>query len=177
LSKIVPCSSCGHENLPGEDYCVECQADLRDSVPSPRDDIQKHISEDLIDVLCTHPPNTVLPETSLRDVLALMRDKNIASVVVGTKAPFEGIFTERDFLYKVVGKNIDLEKTAVGDLMTRDPAWLVAEQPIAAAFNAMSAIGVRHIPVARDGKLAEILSARDLVEYLQSLMKKAGPRS
>ncbi len=178
MSNKLICPSCGHENLLGEDTCAECQVDLHEeSMPSPRDVIQKHIREDLIEVLCTHPPNTVSPDTSLRDVLKIMREKNIASVVVGAKVPFDGIFTERDFLYKVVGKDIDLDDTTVGELMTRDPAWLVCDQPIAAAFNCMSAIGVRHIPVARDGKLAEVLSARDLVQYLQSLMQKSGHRS
>jgi len=113
----------------------------------------------------------VAPTTTLREVLEIMRMKNIASVVVGTEAPFEGIFTERDFLYKVAGKKVDLEKTQVGELMTSNPATVSSHSPIAVALNHMSAIGVRHVPVERDGRLVEVLSVQDILEYLQDLME------
>jgi CBS domain-containing protein len=113
----------------------------------------------------------VAPTTTLREVLDIMRIKNIASVVVGTEAPFEGIFTERDFLYKVAGKDVDLDNTQVGELMTPNPATVSSHSPIAVALNHMSAIGVRHVPVERDGRLVEILSVQDILEYLQDLME------
>jgi CBS domain-containing protein len=169
----VKCIRCGHENLPGDDLCSECHADLRDlDIPAPCEGIQRHILEDSLETLCTHPPTTVTPQTTLREVLNLMRSKRVASVVVGTVAPFEGIFTERDFLYKVAGQDVDVDQVTVGELMTPRPATVPSDQPVAAALHAMAAISVRHVPVVREGKLAEILSSKDILEYLQKLIRK-----
>ena len=167
------CPYCGYDNLPGEDQCAECRCDLRDQdIPSPREGIQRSILEDKLESLCMHPPTTVTPDTTLRDVLKLMRQKNVASVVIGTDAPFKGIFTERDFLYKVAGKDVDLDATKVGELMTLNPATVPAEQPIAAALYAMSAIGIRHVPLVKEGKLGEILAVQDILEYLMRIAQE-----
>lgn len=169
----MKCLRCGHDNLPGEDNCSECRADLRDlDVPTPREGVQQRILEDSLEKLCTHPPTTVTPDTSLREVLKLMRTRRVASVVIGTEAPFQGIFTERDFLYKVAGKDVDLDQTTVGELMTPRPAMVPSDRPVAAALHAMSAIGVRHVPLVREGKLVEILSSKDILFYLQGLLRE-----
>jgi CBS domain-containing protein len=161
------CPNCGHDNIPGEDYCTECQADLRDlDGPRPKTPLQKRILEDKLQVLCTHPPTTVPADTKLRTVVELMRKKRIGSVVVGTKEPLEGILTERDILYKIAGKEIDLDTATVGEFMTPNPATVTTDQPIARALYSMSAIGVRHLPLMKDGKLIEVLSAHDILNYL-----------
>ena len=165
----MKCPSCGHDNIPGEDYCTECQADLRDQDGiKPKTPLQKSILEDKLEVLCTHQPTTVTADTKLRAVVDLMRKKKIASVVVGTTAPLAGILTERDFLYKVIGKGVDLDTATVGEYMTPNPATVKADQPIARALYAMSAIGIRHVPLMKDGKLVEVLSAHDVLAYLHA---------
>jgi signal-transduction protein with cAMP-binding, CBS, and nucleotidyltransferase domain len=165
------CVFCGHDNLPGEDYCVECRADLRDQdIPQARAGIPARLLNETLEQLCKHPPTTVTPETTLYEVLRLLRTKNIGSVVVGQSAPFKGIFTERDCLTKIANHGYDLKKTTVGEVMTRQPLTVESSQPIAAALNAMSAIGVRHLPVVREGQLAEVLSVQDILEYIQDLV-------
>lgn len=124
--------------------------------------------------LCKHPPTTVKPETPLSEVIRLLRSKNIGSVVVGDRAPFKGIFTERDCLTKLANQPFDLTKTTVGEVMTHNPLTVESSQPIAAALNAMSAIGVRHLPVVRDGQIAEVLSVQDILEYIRELGGSAG---
>lgn len=165
----MKCPSCGHDNIPGEDYCTHCQADLRDlDGPKPATPLQKSILEDKLELLCTHPPTTVTTDTKLRAVVDMMAKRRIASVVVGTTEPLAGIITERDFLYKVIGKGVDLDTATVGEYMTPNPATVQADQPIARALYAMSTIGVRHVPLMKDGTLLEILSAHDILAYLHA---------
>jgi CBS domain-containing protein len=164
------CPTCGFDNIPGEDRCAQCGTDLLDQdIPVPKEGIQRSILEDTLEILCTHPPTTVAADTPLREVLRLMQTKKIGSVVVGTHEPLEGIFTERDFLYKVAGKNVDMDKTTVGDLMTRKVVTLPSDKPMAAALYAMSVQEVRHIPLIKDGKLLEILSVHDILNYLHKV--------
>jgi len=171
------CPNCGHDNIPGEDYCVQCQADLRDlDGPRPKTPLQKSILEDKLEILCTHPPTTVPADTKLRTVVELIQKKRIGSVVVGTKEPLEGILTERDILYKVAGKGVDLDKATVGEFMTPKPATVSTDQPIARALYAMAAIGVRHLPLMKNGKLIEILSAHDILNYLHETALKAAAK-
>jgi CBS domain-containing protein len=168
------CTTCGYDNLPGEDQCAQCGTDLLDQdIPVPKEGIQRNIMEDTLGVLCTHPPTTVTADTPLREILRLMKTKKIGSVVIGTREPFEGIFTERDFLFKVAGKNMDLDKTKVGELMTRRVATLSTDKPIAAALYQMSVQGIRHLPLVKDGKLVEILSVHDILNYLHRVTATA----
>jgi len=170
----MKCPSCGHDNIPGEDYCTECQADLRDlDGPKPKTPLQQSILEDKLEVLCTHPPTTVAPDTKLRAVVDLMKKKRIGSVVVGDAEPLAGIMTERDFLYKVIGKGVDIDKATVAEYMTPNPATVTTDQPIARALYAMSTIGVRHVPLMREGKLVEVLSAHDILGYLHTASQES----
>ena len=164
------CPTCGFDNLAGEDHCTHCHTDLRDlDVPAPTEGVPRSILEDALEILCTHPPTTVSADTPLREVLRLMRTKRIGSVVIGKEAPLAGIFTERDFLYQVAGKDVDLDRTTVGSLMTPNPVTVLADQPIVRALYAMSTIGVRHVPLMKDGKLIEILSVHDVLNYLHDV--------
>jgi len=168
------CPNCSHDNIPGEDYCTECQADLRDlDGLRPKTPLQKSILEDKLEILCTHPPTTVTADTKLRKVVDLMSKKRIGSVVVGTTEPLQGILTERDFLYKIIGKGVDIDTATVGEFMTPNPATVATDQPIARALYSMSTIGVRHLPLMKDGKLVEILSAHDILNYLHAANHKS----
>lgn len=165
------CPTCGHDNLPGEDSCTECHTDLRhEDVFTPKNGFQRDILESTLEVLCTHPPTTVSADTPIREVIRLMRTKKVGSVVIGTEAPFAGIFTERDMLYKIAGQNVDLDTTTVGDLMTPNPVTLSVDQPIAAALHAMSVGEFRHLPLVKDGKLVEVLAIHDILKYLHEEM-------
>lgn len=164
------CPTCGYDNIQGEDQCAQCGTDLLDQdIPVPKEGIQRNILEDTLEILCTHPPTTVMADTPLREVLRLMTTKKIGSVVVGTQVPLRGIFTERDFLYKVAGKNVDLDNTTVGELMTQQVVTLPSDKPIAAALHAMSVQEIRHLPLIKDGKLLEILSVHDILNYLHKV--------
>lgn len=165
------CPTCGHDNLPGEDHCAECHTDLRhEDVFNPKNGFQRDILENTLEILCTHPPTTVSESTPIREVINLMRTKNVGSVVVGTQAPFAGIFTERDALYKVAGKDVDIDQTTVGELMTREPVTLSVDKPIAAALHAMSVGEFRHLPLVKDGQLREILAIHDILKFLHTEM-------
>ena len=69
------CPSCGHDNLPGADYCEECRTNLmHEDVPLARIQsvIEKSISEDRVETL---NPEEAVPnpeDTSLDAVRPLM---------------------------------------------------------------------------------------------------------
>lgn len=113
---------------------------------------------------------TVQPETSLREAISLMQEKNIGALVVvdASKRPV-GIFTESDVLFKIATQITDLNQHRVAEFMTRDPDVLPAHAPIAHALHLMSVHRYRHVPIVDDnGIVMDIISFRDVVHYIET---------
>ena len=109
---------------------------------------------------------TVRPNTNVLDAVHLMTQKRIGCVCVTEGDKLVGIFTERDVLGKVVGASLDPRKTAVSEVMTRNPETLTARDKMAYALNKMHVGGYRHIPIVEGTKLAGIISIRDIADFI-----------
>lgn len=67
-------------------------------------------------------PLTCLANTSVFDAVLAMSEKNFGAIVVIDKLKkVIGVFTERDVMNKVVGKELNTHKTLVKDIMTPNP--------------------------------------------------------
>ncbi|MBI2312945.1 MAG: CBS domain-containing protein [Betaproteobacteria bacterium] len=103
------------------------------------------------------------PETPIQSVLETMHRLGIGSMIVtdGENRPI-GIFTERDVLDRVALVRADLA-APVSSVMTS--GRLTALPPTATAYDAaleMARHGFRHVLVTEQGRLAGIVSERDL---------------
>ena len=93
-----------------------------------------------------------------------------------------GIFTERDYLDKIV--RIGREKSAggkhqpgkrpedlpVSKFMTRDPKTISQEESLDTALQLMTRGGYRHLPlVDNEGNLVGVLSARNIISFLAEI--------
>lgn len=77
-----------------------------------------------------------------------------------------GIFTERDFVNRVVAAGADVS-TPVEQLMTQHPKVIRRSSTVHAAVEMMEAGGYRHLPVVGDsGEPVGVLSVKDVVRYL-----------
>jgi CBS domain-containing protein len=104
-------------------------------------------------VVCTE-------ETSLDEVVRVMREQGVGSmVVVDQRSRPVGIFTEHDLL-RVLAE--DLRGTPVGAVMTRDPIALPAHALAYEAALTMAENNIRHLLVTEEGKLIGVISERDL---------------
>ncbi len=116
----------------------------------------------------------VEPTTSVADAVHLMNTHRIGCVLVTRAGLLAGIFTERDVLNKVVGREFDLGKTPVGEVMTPNPETLRATDGIAFALNKMSVGGFRHIPIVDErGAPCGIISVKNIVDFIVSLFPEA----
>ncbi len=121
-----------------------------------------------IGVLNPRAPLCVNEDTLMSDVILLLQKHSIGSVLVTTQSgKLAGIFTERDCLLKVIGKNLDQKKTMIKEVMTPNPETQALDGTIAFALNLMSLGGFRHIPIVdQDGLPIGIISVKDVVDYL-----------
>jgi len=101
-------------------------------------------------------------ETPVREVLATMRRERVGSMVVVDAALHPiGIFTTQDVLERVAAPQADVS-APIEALMTAGPFALEEAATLAEAALAMARRRIRHVVVTRDGRLAGVVSERDL---------------
>lgn len=110
---------------------------------------------------------TIEPETTAYEALEIMADKDVgALMVIGEDMKLLGIFTERDYSRKVVLKGRSSKATAVSELMTQHVHCVSPEDTTENCMAIMNDKRVRHLPVIEDGKLAGLVSIRDVVNMI-----------
>ena len=110
---------------------------------------------------------TISGETPFNEVIKLMLDKNIGSVIIGSQNNIEGIFTERDIISRL---DLILENRdrPICELMTPEPCSLSSDTELVDAMTMMSSKEFRHIPIV-DGENIYMLSIKDILHYIVRL--------
>jgi signal-transduction protein with cAMP-binding, CBS, and nucleotidyltransferase domain len=106
---------------------------------------------------------TVGCSTCAREAARLMAARHIGALPILDGDRLAGIITERDILARVVAADLDPATTAVAHVMSTQ--LLVAEigEPWEVCLHRMQQARVRHLIVLDEGRLAGILSLRDLM--------------
>ena len=117
-------------------------------------------------------PLTMRPEATLQECLDIMQKHRVGSLlVVDVSGKLVGIFTERDFLLKVLGKVSDFSSAHVSDFMTKDPVREKPDASLAFALSVMSHGGFRHVPIVdQDDNPIGMVSVKDVVDYFVKKM-------
>ncbi len=116
------------------------------------------------------------PQTPVAEVLEAMQRARIGSMLVvdAASAPL-GIFTLPDVLARVAVPQAAMS-TPIAALMTAKPVTLEAEATLADAAVAMARHGIRHVVVTRDGRLAGVVSERDLFALQRVSLSRTSQR-
>jgi CBS domain-containing protein len=112
-------------------------------------------------------PPVVMEETvSVKEVLRTMQERRSGFALLCREGRLSGIFTERDVLNKVIGKEGALDRP-VSELMTPDPVSVHENDPIQRAVLQMHKGGFRNVPVVdTDGNVVSCVRHKDIVHYL-----------
>jgi CBS domain-containing protein len=112
-----------------------------------------------------HPEvKTTSPGDTFAHVAVLLHEHAISSVVVMEGDRLAGIVTERD-LVNLVADGKDPQTTKVGERMTKNLDTVDPRTDIAEAAEHMARLKIRHLPVVDEGRLAGIISIRDLTNW------------
>jgi CBS domain-containing protein len=114
--------------------------------------VSNHMTRDLL---------TVGAEDRLAQAAKRMVERGVGAVLVLKGEALDGILTERD-LMKAVAAGYS-EDAKVGEWMTRHPETIEADDSTGHAAALMIHGGFRHLPVLDQGKVAGIVSIRDLM--------------
>jgi CBS domain-containing protein len=106
---------------------------------------------------------TVATGSPLRGALELLKERR--AVLVEKEGLVTGIFTERDYLDKLAGVTVDLDRP-IDEFMTPDPQAVSPDDTIDTVMKLMTKGGYRHLPVvAADGSVVGLVSSRDIIEH------------
>jgi CBS domain-containing protein len=101
--------------------------------------------------------------TSIAQAARLMSNRRVGAVPVLDGERVVGIFTERDVLSRVVAAGVDAVGTPVSDVMSTELVVADISDHHDTCLRRMQQAHVRHLLVLKDGRLAGILSMRDLL--------------
>jgi CBS domain-containing protein len=112
--------------------------------------------------IMTKNVRTATPDTSLREIAAIMREGDMGAVPIIDDGKLIGIVTDRDIVVRAVseGKSAD---SPVGETMTSELFTVAPDDYVFEAVRLMGDKQVRRVPVINnDGSLAGIIAMADV---------------
>jgi len=109
-----------------------------------------------------HDVNTVSPDATVYDALALMAKKEIGALVVLEKKKMVGIISERDYARKVILKGKSSKETLVREIMSPDVIHVSPDQKVAKCLSLMTKKRIRHMPVLDKDRLVGLLTIEEI---------------
>ena len=108
--------------------------------------------------------HTVDHETTVFDAVKKMVDNNLGSVIVTSGGEICGIFTERDYLRRIVVEGRTSRTTSVHEVMGSRLVYVAPSGSIEDALTIMTQERIRHLPVVgASGNVEGMLSLRHLL--------------
>ena len=104
---------------------------------------------------------TAQPQEKVYDCIRRMVDHNVGSILIIDGDSVAGIFTERDYLRRVVLEGRTSKTTRVEEIMTRDVIAVPPTKTVNECMAIMTEVKCRHLPVVDNGALAGIISIGD----------------
>jgi CBS domain-containing protein len=106
-------------------------------------------------------------EASVLEAVQLMNERSIGALIVRDAGNMVGIFTERDVLRRVVGKQVDPAGVKVADVMTTRVICCTPATSIEEARELMKTRRIRHLPILdSEGEVVGVISIGDLNAHL-----------
>lgn len=124
-----------------------------------------------IAAICNREVITVHSESTALNAAKLMRQYHVGDVIVietdHDKAIPVGIVTDRDIVIELVATELNCNVITAGDIMIANPTVIKENAGVFDAIKAMTAKGVRRLPVVDDdGSLVGIVTLDDLILLL-----------
>lgn len=103
-------------------------------------------------------------DTTVLNVLKLMAERNIGSVVVTDNGQYIGLVTERDYARKIILMGKHSDDTTAGDIISTNLPRITPKSSVDSCMIIMSENNIRYLPVFDEAdELCGIVSINDVV--------------
>lgn len=167
------CPSCGTKNLEGTDECRNCGGDLRTvDLPSPASQIEQTVMQLPLTALKMSAVHAVAPDTPLEVAVQTLVRQRIDLLEVVESGRLIGVLSVRDVMTRVGPDYPEKLKLPIRQFMTPNPETLPPDAPITFAINKMDVGGYRHVPVVQGDRMLGVVSASDVIAYIEKHSKE-----
>lgn len=118
-------------------------------------------------------PVIISRKASVTDAAREMKGEGVGSIIVVDDGAPVGIATESDILRQVVAEGKNAANVAVDEIMSQPPITISPDEKMIEAIRIMSEKKIRRLPVVENGKLAGIVTERDLLRISPLLLDVA----
>ncbi|ODU43361.1 CBS domain-containing protein [uncultured Aquimonas sp.] len=108
----------------------------------------------------------VTEQTPVLEVIRLMAEHAIGSVLVMRGDALVGIATERDYARKVILKGRSSQDTPVADIMSSPVITVSPGEDIRRCMQIVTEKRIRHLPVVEGGDVVGLISIGDLLKWV-----------
>ncbi len=109
---------------------------------------------------------TIDRSSSVFDTIKKMVEHNVGAILVMDQGQVCGIFTERDYLRRIVLEGRTSKTTRVEEVMTPEVIFVESDYSLDECMAIMTEKKCRHLPVLHKGRLTGIISIGDCVKTL-----------
>jgi len=113
--------------------------------------------------IMTAGPPVVDPDTSVAEVVEIMKQKGSSSVLVGEPGSAQGIVSEADIVRKVVAFDKDPADVKVGEIMSSPLISVDIKTPAYEIYRTMAENHIRHLLVTEGGNQVGFVSVKDVI--------------
>jgi len=126
-----------------------------------------------VDEIMTKKLETIEADAPVYDAIEKMIDKRIRSLLVKPRdeKDVSGVITVRDIVYKALGKNLDLNKTKVGEITSKPLVCIDKGMDVKDAISLMTKFNITRVFVSDGKKIIGIVSLLDVMSA--ALIKRA----
>jgi len=126
-----------------------------------------------VDEIMTKKLETIEADASIYDAIERMIDKRIRSLLVKPRDEHDvyGVITVRDIVFKVLGKNLNLNKTKVGEITSKPLVCIDKGMDVEYAVNLMTKFNITRVFICDGKEIRGIISLLDVMSC--ELIKKA----
>jgi len=114
---------------------------------------------------------TARPSQTVLEASKIMKKEDVGSLIIVEGNKLIGIITREDIINKVIVKELVTSKTLIQDIMTKDLITCPPECDISEAARLMSKNRYERIPVVSMGKLAGIISSREIAKVAPAALE------
>lgn len=118
--------------------------------------------DDPVRLVSSLPIVSIEPNATLADLAGELERQQVGVLGVTTGDGVDGVVSERD-LARAVAARVDPDDVWAADLMSEDLVRIDGDETVSAAAELMIDGGVRHLVIVVDGRVAGVVSVRDVL--------------
>lgn len=108
----------------------------------------------------------VQSDVRIRQVVELMANNRIGAMLVKDEDLVLGVISERDIVYKVVHPGLSPDEVMAKEIVYSRVSILDKHEPIEKAMQVISDTKRRHVLIAEQGQIIDIISIGDLMKHI-----------